>query len=133
MVETMKKIAIIDDERNVAYNIAEIINIEFDEDVDLSIFSSSNEYYRFMESINYNITWDLLFMDYNLDEKIKGIELAKKLRETNDYKHLCFVSGENKYIFSTKLKFSGLDYYYLEKNSKLEEELIKTVEECLEL
>jgi len=124
------KIAIIDDNRALANTIRDIIELEYEE-VEVDMFSSMTELEQFLEDDG--IDWDIIFMDYNLQEDITGIEVAKVLKENakKDFK-LIFITGEGSMFLSTKLKVSGLDYAYIEKNSKMENSILDILDEMID-
>ena len=124
------KIAIIDDNRAVANTISDIIELEY-EDVEVDRFSSKLELEQFLQENQIN--WDVVFMDYNLEEDVTGIDVAKVLAEyaTNNFK-LVFITGEGSIFLSTKLKISGLEYDYIEKNAQMEHKILNILDECVD-
>ncbi|RLA84107.1 MAG: hypothetical protein DRG78_02375 [Epsilonproteobacteria bacterium] len=124
------KIAIIDDNRSLANTIRDIIELEFDE-AEIDIFSSKVELEQFLEEND--IEWEVVFMDYNLEEDVTGIDVAKIMKKyTNKDFKLIFITGEGSFFLSTKLKVSGLNYDYIEKNSQMENKILDILDEFIE-
>jgi DNA-binding LytR/AlgR family response regulator len=75
---------------------------------------------------NENTQWDIIFMDYNLEEDLNGIELAEKIIKEGFNGTIIFVTGEGGFVLKTKIKLSSIkDYEYIEKGSKMFESIDK--------
>jgi len=122
-----KKIAIIDDDRELAGEIKDYLELEF-EDLECFIFSTIDEFASYEEK------YDLIIMDYNLQDEVNGLELAQTILDKKIYEgKFLFVTGEGGLILRGKIHLTIPDYDYVEKGADMYKKIVKIVEEYLEL
>ncbi len=120
------KIAVIDDEQVQREYLINILK-KWQKDQKLEI--ELNQYHNaesFLFAYEDDKSYDILLVDIEMDN-INGIELAKKIRETNDYVQIIFITGFAEYI-SLGFDVSALHYLMKPVNSiKLCEVLNKAI------
>ena len=94
----MFRIAICDDEQIIGSQIENIL-LDYSErtslEIDIIVFSSGEELYKYMESSH---TFDLIYLDIEM-ECMNGLEVGKKIRNTmqNHKTDIVYISGKDGY------------------------------------
>lgn len=116
-------IAIVDDDRAMLMGLKESIVSCFDDEVEVLLFSNTNQLDKNTKKI------DTYIIDYNLEDDLNGIEIIKKLKDSGFIGKIIFISGEGDYSLRMKIKLTCNDCEFISKGQKgFHEEIIKEIE-----
>ncbi|MCL1990130.1 MAG: LytTR family DNA-binding domain-containing protein [Defluviitaleaceae bacterium] len=100
------------------------------EDLDMTVFSTSDAYeiLDYMES--HQVKNGLYFLDINLSQKVNGLALASKIRHSDDYGVIVFVTVQPELMYLTfTYKIEAMDFIVKTRRS----EMVTRMRECIQL
>ena len=89
----MLRLAVCDDDKFVVEQIESYIEQLKELSIVYEVYFSAEEFYSHM----FELDFDVYFLDIEIADK-SGIELAKKIRQTNQYAVIVFITSYSKYV-----------------------------------
>ena len=107
----MINIAIIDDELEIRELLENAMMDEFYSITRVFKFAKIKEYNEVIEH------WNVIFLDYNISESIKGVDIAREIIKREQSDKICIITGESKEIIKKLLSKNGLECEVIEKGT----------------